>query len=268
MTIFPVVGVGRQMSARLLATGQTTQYNDELDDGYYKKGVVKVYTILTTGAQSGTTNVDLTHLISDTGAFTAGDQTYTDVGKCGVFKAAGGETIVITGSALNNGIFTTVSATADAVVVTAGFVNEPDAPATTFKKREAISNNTVVDNNTGLMWLRYQSVKMGILGTGLMPWTGQVYDIFQYCAAANVVSLGGYADWRIPNILEMTSLFNVTLDTPDTTAFPGFLTDNNFWCSSTRRLSTTYAYIGIFSTYPAISVNTKITALYAVLVRG
>lgn len=171
------LGMGRRNKSLLLATGQITQYSGELDDGYYKKGVAKptaAYTILTTGAQSGNATIQLIHLVSDTGAFTVANQTYTDAGKCGVFKAGGGETIIITGSALNNGTFTTVSATANAVVVTAGFVNEADAPMTTFKKQEVISNgnNCVVDNNTGLMWARYQSSKMGILGTGLMPWTG------------------------------------------------------------------------------------------------
>lgn len=41
----------------LLKTGQTTQYNSELDDGYYEKGTAKSYTVLTTGDYSGTTNV-------------------------------------------------------------------------------------------------------------------------------------------------------------------------------------------------------------------
>lgn len=42
-------------TSKLLKTGQTTQYNSELDDGYYEKGVAKSYTVNTTGAQSGTT---------------------------------------------------------------------------------------------------------------------------------------------------------------------------------------------------------------------
>jgi hypothetical protein len=75
----------------LLATGQTTQYSSELDDGYYKKGIVKSYTIRTTGQFSGNAVIDLIHLASDTGAFVSATKTYTDVGKCGVFKAAGGD---------------------------------------------------------------------------------------------------------------------------------------------------------------------------------
>ena len=59
----------------LLKTGQTTQYSSELDDGYYEAGVAKSYTVNTSGSQSGTTSVDLTHLVSATGAFTSGDKT-------------------------------------------------------------------------------------------------------------------------------------------------------------------------------------------------
>ena len=36
-------------TSKLLKTGQTTQYNDELDDGYYEKGVAKSFTVNSTG---------------------------------------------------------------------------------------------------------------------------------------------------------------------------------------------------------------------------
>ena len=39
--------------ARMLATGQTTQYSSELDDGYHEKGLAKNYQVLTTGQYSG-----------------------------------------------------------------------------------------------------------------------------------------------------------------------------------------------------------------------
>jgi hypothetical protein len=237
-------GAAAPYGSLLLKTGQTTQRNSELDDGYYEKGVAKSFTVNTSGSQSGTSNVDLTHLVSDTGAFTAADQTYTDAGKCGVFKAAGGETIVITGSASNNGTFTTASATANTVVVTTGFVNEADAPETTFKKREAVSNNTVLDNNTGLTWMRYQSTKMGTGGVGRMPWTGKAYDIFQWCAACNTASVGGLTDWRVPNIFELYSLVVSEAGNFDNTAFPT-VTDGDMFTSTSYPANANSFAVGI-----------------------
>jgi len=43
----------------LLKTGQTTQYDGYKDDGYFEKGLSKLYTILTTGQYAGTTNITL-----------------------------------------------------------------------------------------------------------------------------------------------------------------------------------------------------------------
>ena len=43
----------------LLKTGQLTQYGGYQDDGYFKKGLSKLYTILTTGRYSGTTAIVL-----------------------------------------------------------------------------------------------------------------------------------------------------------------------------------------------------------------
>jgi hypothetical protein len=250
----------------LLATGATVQYDSELDDGYYEKGVVKSYSVTVSGT---TTNVDLTHLISETGAFTAADKTYTDAGKCGVFKAAGGETIVISGSASNNGVFTTASATANTVVFVEAIADEADAPATTFKKREVISNDTVLDNNTGLTWLRNDSYKLGILGTGVMPYTGQEYDIFAYCAAANAASLGGQTDWRIPNVFELLSLvdYAATSSRPDTTAFPKVSYSAPHWSSNSKVTATTNAYQVDF--YEGnVTTLAKTNARFCLLVRG
>ena len=239
-----------------------------MDDGYYQKGVAKAYTINTTGAQSGTTNVDLAHLISDTGAFTSADKTYTDAGKCGVFKAGGGETIVISGSALNNGVFTTVSATANTVVFSQAIADEADAPMTTFAKREAISNNTVLDNNTGLSWTRYCSVKMGIAGAGLMPWTGVIYDIFAFCAAVNAASLGGHNNWRVPNEVEFVSLLDAEAPTalPDSSAFPS-IPSSNFWTSTTNPNGTANAQRVTTTNRTSAGVD-KVNSYYVLLVRG
>src|SRR3989304_6560831 len=43
----------------LLKTGQTTQYGGYEDDGYFEKGLSKLYTILTAGQHAGTTDITL-----------------------------------------------------------------------------------------------------------------------------------------------------------------------------------------------------------------
>ena len=271
MTQILPLGAGRKGSAAnaLLTTGQLTQYSSELDDGYYKSGTVKSFTVNTTGSQSGTTNIDLPHLVSSAVSFDAATKEIRGTGLMGVFKAAGGETIVVTNSTLNNGTFTTASATADKIVVTGTLVDESAGASLTIAKREALSNNTVKDNKTGLTWLRYVPVKFGALGTGLMPWTGQVYDIFAFAALANTNSLGGYTDWRVPNDFELGSLRDMEAPSavPDSTAFPSWPTSTFVWTSTTRPNGTTTKMVFIFSTGEE-SYNVTTAAYFCALVRG
>ncbi len=61
------IGIGERL-ALLLATGQLTQYGGYDDDGKLRKGLSKLYTILTTGQYAGTTSITLynkTDLISN-----------------------------------------------------------------------------------------------------------------------------------------------------------------------------------------------------------
>jgi hypothetical protein len=264
----PAPAVGYQLTA----TGQTTQYNSELDDGYYEKGIAKSYTVTTTGLGSGTTTLDLSHLVDSGISFDNASKELRCAGKCGVFKAAGGETIVVSGSTVpgNNAAWTTASADANKVVLTTAPGDEAAGASITVKKRDAMSNNTVYDENTKLTWIRYVNTKFGIAGDGKMPWYNYVYDIFQYCAVANAASLGGYTDWRVPNYLELTSLMNLEAATaaPDAVSFPSWPTDN-VWASTTAPASTTTALMINFSNgYTAGGTKTSTGGLYCALVRG
>ncbi len=220
-------------TSKLLKTGQTTQYDSELDDGYYEVGVAKSYTVNTAGAQSGTTNVDLAHYAGGAGAIAFNNTTkkITDSGNgLAIFKT---NDVILTSSAANPGPFTVTTGNVAGEIVCSGatFTDETPAGAVTLYKREAISNNTVLDNNTGLTWLRYPSAKMGATSVGSMPWTGQLYDIFAWCAACNAASVSGYNDWRVPNMFEGFSLcvHEVGGTRLDSTAFP---TRVHFWTST------------------------------------
>lgn len=226
-------------TSKLLKTGQTTQYNDEPDDGYYEKGVAKSYTVNTTGAQSGTTNVDLAHYISGAGAISFNNTTkkITDSGSgLAIFKTGD---IILTSSANNPGPFTVTTGNVAGEIVCSGatFVDETPAGAVTLYKRQTISNNTVLDNNTGLEWMRYWADKIGPTSTGTLSYNGQLYSIWNWLAAANAASVGGHNDWRIPNVFEIINLVNYEYNQHsnwiDATAFPTQKSDN--WTSTIDR---------------------------------
>ena len=256
----------------LLQTGQTTQYNGELDDGYYEMGLRKRYDILTVGQYAGTSNVDLVHVTDTTIAFAATTPgTITDTNnQLAMFKT--GEVIVVTGSGANDGVYNVSTGNvAGTIRTTEATVFEAAGATVSIAKREAHSNECVLDNNTGLMWSRYTSAQYATMGTGgdgKMPWTGQLYDIFQYAAATNAALLGGYVDWRVPNCYELESLKNMEVAdaVPDAVAFPGWPADI-FWSSTTRPSGTTSAhhirFVGGEEDYAA-----KTTAYFCALVRG
>jgi len=267
-----LTGIFGGKRARLLVTGQTTQYNGELDDGFYERGLTKTYTVLTVGAYSGTSNIDLVHLTDISIAFAATTPgTITDTNnQLAMFKT--GEVIVVSGSVGNDGVYNvSTGAVAGTIRTTEATILGAAGPSVSIAKREAHSNNCVLDRQTGLMWSRYTSAQyatMGTAGTGTMPWTGQLYDIFQYCAAANTVSLGGYADWRVPNMFELGSLFNLEAATavPDAVAFPSWPA-NYVWTSTTAADNNTIAVRADFAR-GRLDGNIKTITYFGAIVRG
>ena len=264
--------VMRRRLGGLLATGQTVQYNSELDDGYYKKGVAKSYLVLDTGQYSLTKNVDLIHYTG-----TAGHISFVNATKLIVDSDAGlaifktNDIIVITGSVSNPGPFTVALGNVPGqILTTEALVNETPAGAVSIAKRESKSNNCVQDLNTGLMWLRNPSntpAKMGLTSNGTMPWTGQLYDIFQYCAAVNAAAVGGYNDWRIANSVELTSLFDASINGKMLAAI--FAAYTIFiWSSTTNAANDLKAYRH-FTVGNASEDGLKASdAAYCMLVRG
>lgn len=260
-------------TSALLKTGQTTQYNSELDDGYYEKGVAKSYTVNSSGAQNGTSNVTMIHLQAASVAFASDTKTITRNNYCNGFLTGGGETIVISGTKSNNGTYTTVSASSSTIVVNEALTDEPaDAGTTTvITKTEAISNNTVTDNNTGLTWTRYNPAILGLAGKMANKFfINYRYTIFAYATAANAASLGGYTDWRVPNIYEMVSLmdFEAATSVPDTTAFPSVVA--TYYATSTTQPSTITNMLAVrFDTGVIVARATDGSIYdYVLLVRG
>ena len=258
-------------AAMLLKTGQTTSYSSENDDGHFQTGIAKSYTVLSTGAYSGTVNLDLAHYTGGAGAIAFDNvaKTITDTGNgLAMFKT---NDVIMTDAPNNPGPFTVTTGNVAGTITCAAatFVTETPAGAITLSKREAKSNNAVLDNNTGLMWSRYVSASMGTASDGKMPWTGQLYDIFAYAAAANAASLAGYTDWRVANIPELLSLLvgEAPAGIVDTTAFPGWPNSGGMFSSTTEPDITANAlYVG-FNNY-TVGLVAKTTAVVTALVRG
>lgn len=266
-----MAGIYSRRRGRLLRTGQTTQYSGKLDDGYYEKGLAKAYTVLSTGAYSGTTNIDLIHLTAADISFTAATKKISQVA-AGLAIFLTGDIIVITGSVSNDGVYTVATGgVAAEIVTTEALVDEAAGASVSIAKREAHSNNCVLDQNTGLMYSRYVAGKMGGASDGKLPWydATKPYDAFTYAAAANTASLAGYTDWRVPNDAELMNLRDMEAPTavPDATAFPSW-PSGDWVCSATTRPSdTSNASVVLFSlggVYPI----TKVTLYFVVLVRG
>ena len=95
-------------------------------------------------------------------------------------------------------------------------------PEPRFAAGTGTSSNCVTDNLTGLMWLRNPS------GT-----LRNCSEAITYCEdLAGSGGRGGYADWRLPNVREMQSLFdydNRAPALPSAHPFIGVPATNNYW---------------------------------------
>jgi hypothetical protein len=95
-------------------------------------------------------------------------------------------------------------------------------------------DGTMIDNLTGLMWARNAN-----LPNGYMTW----YQAIDYC---NNLTLGGYSDWRLPNINELESLVNASQGyLPTWLTAQGFtnVQDYLYWSSTTSALNTYGAWV-------------------------
>lgn len=100
-------------------------------------------------------------------------------------------------------------------------------------------DETVTDNNTGLIWQKSDDDVQ-------RNWQ-QALD---YC---NGLSLGGKTDWRLPNIKELLSVVDLSTYDPaiDTTNFPGVLagvSNSYYWSSSYYSPNPVHAWYVTFYT--------------------
>lgn len=182
--------------ARIMKTRQLTCQHVG-DDGDYEPGIPESFSIMTAGQFSGTTNVECPHYAAATISFTAPD-TLADSAN-GLITFLSADTIVVHGSASNNGVYTInagTGGTADHFHVTPNVLNEAAGAYISLTKRAAISNNVVIDNNTGLMWLRYTTgnpaLKVGPTSNGYLNWydTATCFTIHPAAADLQMMTTG------------------------------------------------------------------------------
>ncbi len=103
---------------------------------------------------------------------------------------------------------------------------------------------TVTDTITGLVWQRDGSgARSNCASNPECTWA----EATAYCAS---LSLGGVTGWRLPAVMELTTILDLVVTsgaTIDPTAFPSTPTDYKFWTSSPYSYSSGYAWAGDFS---------------------
>jgi hypothetical protein len=101
-------------------------------------------------------------------------------------------------------------------------------PAPNLESYTDNGDGTVTDKVTGLMWT--QTVSTASLTWGNVNTAGTAQA---YCASQTT---GGHTDWRLPSIIELVSIDDLTKFAPsiNTTYFLGFTSSNNLfvWSST------------------------------------
>lgn len=154
-------------------------------------------------------------------------------------------------------ILLALSLSAMAQVAHAGFSNNSDG--------------TVTDLSSSLMWQRC-SAPSEETNCSVSPLLYVWDDALAYC---NGLGLGGYTDWRLPNIKELHSIIDATKTSApniNISYFPDTKTDNYYWSSTTFADTTGYAWYVDFNIGGAGFVMTsplsKTDSLYARCLRG
>ena len=173
---------------KLLKTGQTTIYNTG-DDGDRQAGASSpTYTVLTAGANSGTSNIDTCHYAAATISFDHDTKKILDSAN-GLITVLTGDTIRVRGSTSNDGVYTVATGGVDHEIVVAEHITTEAAGAfVTIQKRSTPSNNVVYDEKTGLTWRRYASKaeKIGVASDGKLNWYDATTCFTVHAAAADV----------------------------------------------------------------------------------
>lgn len=128
------------------------------------------------------------------------------------------------------------------------------------------AEGTVTDSTTNLMW---QQCSAGLSGTSCTTGSAALYiwdNAISYCEG---LSLGGFTDWRLPNVKELESIADKTAFNPaiNATYFPNTVPEH-YWSSTTNSFNTRNAsYVSFYFGNAGRSI-TKAYSYYVRCVRG
>jgi len=103
------------------------------------------------------------------------------------------------------------------------------------------NDGTITDQGTTLMWQRCSAPSEEVSCIGVLPTTYIWDDALAYC---NPLTLGGFSDWRLPDIKELHSILNLTKTTAPNinTDFFSDTESARYWSSTTFVGTLSYAW--------------------------
>jgi hypothetical protein len=133
-----------------------------------------------------------------------------------------------------------------AVAVSQFCVTESQIPSSTPTSQFTDhADGTVTDNQTSLMWAK---CPLGLSGASCAAGSEQWLTWGDALQAGESSDLAGHADWRLPNIKELTSIIELRCGAPavNSAVFPNTPISNDFWTSSPSAFDATAAWTVLF----------------------
>lgn len=162
-------------------------------------------------------------------------------------------------------VFSPLLGTVDAAQIC---LSQSEIPASTPRVRFTIQDNTVTDNETGLMWAKCAA---GLSGSDCTTGSATMHNWQEALDLASASNLAGYGDWRLPNINELRSIVEGQCSGPSINllVFPNTPTPTGFFWSSSPAVSASGHVFTIAFTYGQQIYSSRYSDIVHVrLVRG